>query len=136
MSGDGGGVEMRTTAIGGVGSSSDGGGGVKYGFTSPPGPRLFLQALCLHVCVPLGACDVMHDATNTIIRKRPRKDGGAESVMARLLELRVPGGVLLVFSLHRHGGRQCFVSVRGKKRRRLGKKGGREGGKKQGAREE
>lgn len=53
---------------GGGGGGDGGGGGVKYGFTSPPGPRLFLQALSPRTCTSLGACDVIRGATNTIIR--------------------------------------------------------------------
>lgn len=86
----------------------------------------FSFGLYLHVRVPPGACDVTRGATNTIMREGKdgcrsgwrRRKGCHGSFVRRGWEIQ--GGVLLVFSLHRHTRRRCFVSVRGKKRRRFG----------------
>lgn len=113
-------------AYDGGGGGGGSGGGVKYGFTSPPGPRGFSFGLYLRIRIPLSACDVIRGTTNTIMSRVKGVVGGTrggEGVMARLLDgtrREIQGGVLLVFSLHRHTRRQCFVSVRGKRWRRLG----------------
>lgn len=49
--------------------------------------RGFSFGLYLHVRVPLGACDVIRGATNTIMRREGKGSGkGAGGVMARLLD--------------------------------------------------
>lgn len=87
--------------------------------------RGFSFGLYLHVCVSLGTCDVICGPTNTIMagEKRRRGERGCHGSFVRRGSEN-QGGVLLVFSLHRHTRRQCFVSVREKKQRRLGKEGG------------
>lgn len=106
---------------GGVGGS----GGVKYGFTSPPGPRIFVRLLSR---VPLGACDVTRNTTNTITRRTKvvvvaGGFGGEEGrgVMARLLDgAQRTKGCFVSVSLHRHTRRQCFVSVQRRDTAKIG----------------
>lgn len=109
---------------GGAEMKPPGGGGVKYGFTSPPGPRLFLRGCSssprvyvqstyshVYVCTLLGSCDVTRTAITPIMRARRsggERGGWQDSFVRSGLEIQ--GGVLLLFSLHCHTRRQCFVS--------------------------
>lgn len=104
-----------------------GGGGVKYGFTSPPGPRLFLRArgcsssptyiyiyVCNHVflaytCVRCWARVTSHAPLSPPLCEQEEAEEECQDSFVRP-GLEIQGGVLLLFSLHCHTRRQCFVS--------------------------
>lgn len=121
-------VVVVVVGDGGAEMKPPGGGGVKYGFTSPPGPRLFLRArgyVRLHLaytckpriptstCVRCWARVTSHAPLSPPLCEEQggaavRGEGGCQDSFVRP-GLEIQGGVLLLFSLHCHTRRQCFV---------------------------